>query len=141
MRQCIKPRALAIATLLLATSAATWAFASVTQKGSFYAVEVTTATDDGGDVVATIEASGRGGYHCNTLYPWKLTVEAPDGVQLSKKKFRKNDASQFGESKVVFRVPYRTSGRAGQIRAELKMSFCDEKQCQMKTLDLSWPAG
>jgi hypothetical protein len=141
MRQCIKPRALAIATLLSTASVATGAFAAtVSQKGSFYQVEVKTAAD-GRDVVATVEVSGRGGYHCNTLYPWKLTIEAPDGVQLGKKKFRKNDASQFGESKVLFRVPYRTSGEAGQIRAELKMSLCDEKQCQIKTLDLSWPAG
>lgn len=77
-----------------------------------------------------VTAKGESGYHCNTLYPWKMTVEGPGGQQLV---YRKQDAKVFSEKAVVFELP-----RAAGQKARLKMSVCDEKQCLMHTEELSW---
>ncbi len=77
-----------------------------------------------------ITAEGRGGYHCNTLYPWKLTVKGP---QDEKKTYKKADAKKFSEQRVVFEVP----SKKGQT-AQMKLSVCNEVQCIMHTEELSW---
>jgi hypothetical protein len=77
-----------------------------------------------------ITATGKSGYHCNTLYPWKLTV---DGPGQEKTVYRKKDAKAFSKDAVVFQVPY----KKGQ-KAEMKMSVCNDAQCIMHTEKLSW---
>ena len=126
------------AGVLIIVAAAGFARASVTKDGAFYRIKIDTKAA-GDDVTATIKITGKTGYHCNMLYPWKLTVTPGDGVTMPKTKFKKADAAKFAESGVVFRVPYHASG-AATVTAKLKLSLCDEKQCKMETVDLSWPA-
>jgi hypothetical protein len=80
--------------------------------------------------IVSITAKGKSGYHCNTLYPWKLTV---DGPAAQKKTYKKTDAKTFSKEKVVFEVPF----IKGQ-QAKMKMSVCNETQCIMHTEELSW---
>ncbi|MDJ0761975.1 MAG: hypothetical protein QNJ97_03210 [Myxococcota bacterium] len=74
---------------------------------------------------ATITATGKNGYHCNMLYPWKVSIKS--GTDLPEKKvLRKGDAKTFTEKKVVFEL---TTG-TGEVGIEMKMSFCDNKGCK-----------
>ncbi len=83
---------------------------------------VTTAVKNGKVVIT---AKGQGGYHCNTLYPWKLTV--------SDKTYTKKDAAKFAEDGVVFKI-----APVKDQKATLKFSVCNDKQCIMETASLSW---
>jgi hypothetical protein len=140
MKQCSK---FGILTILVATAAllaATVAFAAtVKTSGPFYDVKVVTS-GSAGAVVATITTTGKNGYHCNMLYPWKLTVEPGNGLTIDKPKLKKEDAAQFTEAGVIFKVPYTAAESATVVNAALKLSLCDDKQCQMETVALSWPA-
>ena len=78
----------------------------------------------------TITATGKSGYHCNTLYPWKLTVTGPGQEKVV---YRKKDAKAFSKDAVIFQVPY----KKGQ-KAEMKMSVCNDAQCIMHTEEFSW---
>lgn len=141
MRQCIKLATAAIGALGAAALilSATAAAAGVTRSGPFYQVEVITKSA-GDEVVATVRTTGKGGYGCNTLYPWKLTMTPGPGVEMTKTSFGKADATTFTKEEVVFEVRYKARAGAGEIKAKLKLSGCDDKQCQMEQVDLAWPA-
>ena len=139
-----------VTTLFVLTLALTFAGASVAsaapivKKGAFYKVEIS-VSGKGDSKVAKIKVTGVKGYHCNLLYPWKLTFEAPEGVTFEKAKYKagpkiKKDATAYGEDAIVFTVPYKASAGAGTINAKLKLSLCDDKQCQMETVSISWKA-
>ena len=72
----------------------------------------------------TISTQGKAGYHCNTLYPWKLTVLGNKG----EKSLKKENATDFSERKVTF-IVLKEDGK----NATLKLSVCNDKQCIMKT--------
>jgi hypothetical protein len=141
MKQCRKSAILAIlaAALVLSTAAATLA-AAVTVSGSFYDVKVVTAPVSDGSMLAAITTTGKNGYHCNMLYPWKLTVDQGTGITVPKPILKKDDAAQFKEPAVIFKVPYTATDSATKVTAALKLSLCDDKQCQMETVKLEWPA-
>lgn len=65
---------------------------------------------------------GRSGYHCNTMYPWKITTRTNNGKE---KIYKKKDAKVFGEKSVSFLVD--------GTEATLKFSVCNDQQCVMKT--------
>jgi hypothetical protein len=141
MEQCIKPAIVAIGTVMVVAAllVAQTSAAKTAKSGSFYQVEITTkATGD--DVVATIRVTGKSGYGCNMLYPWKLTVIPGPGIEMTKTVFAKGDASKFTKEAVVFEVRYVARAGAGPVTAKLKLSGCDDKQCQMEQVDLSWPS-
>ncbi len=136
-------RKLAIITIgtslfLLAAVSATSA-AVVNKAGSFYKVKIETS-GDGDNRTAVITVTGTNGYHCNKLYPWKLTLIPGEGITLKKVKFKKGDATKFAQKAVVFTVPYIAVAQAKTVTAKLKLSLCDDKQCQMESVNLSWPA-
>lgn len=77
------------------------------------------------DGKVVITAKGLAGYHCNTLYPWKVTV--------TDKTYTKKDAAKFAEDGVVFKIdPVKDQ------KATLKFSVCNDAQCIMETAALSW---
>jgi hypothetical protein len=140
MKQCSKSAIMAILAAALVLSAATAALAAaVTVSGSFYDVKVVTSGSDG-SMVATITTTGNNGYHCNMLYPWKLTVDEGTGITVPKPMLKKADAEQFTEPAVIFKVPYTAADSATKVTAALKLSLCDDKQCQMETVKLEWVA-
>jgi len=126
-------------TTLVLGSVATTALAGpgpAVKEGTFYRVEIQLSRE-GDSQKATITVTGKAGYHCNKLYPWKLTVAPPPGVTVAKPVLGKADARVMEEAKVVFVVPF--SGKTGTVvPASLKLSLCDDKQCQMETVELTW---
>jgi hypothetical protein len=140
LKQCGKSRILAILAAALVLSAGVAVLAgTVTKTGTFYVVKVATS-GSAGSMVVKITTTGTNGYHCNMLYPWKLTVDPGDGIAVAKPKLKKEDAAQFTEAAVVFEVPYTATEAAKSVSATLKLSLCDDKQCQMESVALSWPA-
>lgn len=65
---------------------------------------------------------GRSGFHCNTMYPWKITTRSRNGKETI---YKKKDAKVFGETSVSFLVD--------GTEATLKLSVCNDQQCVMKT--------
>lgn len=101
-----------------------------------YKIAIEKSVQDGKNT-ATITITGQNGYHANTLFPWKLTVKPAPGVILEKSVYTKNDAARFDESKVIFSVSY--INRSGQkMSAELKLGVCNDRQCLMMAVPLSW---
>ena len=140
MKQCSKSGMLAILVAAFALLAVTAAFAEpVTTSGSFYSVKVVTS-GSGDSRVAKITTTGKSGYHCNMLYPWKLTIAPATGITVAKTELKKADAKDFTEAAVVFEVPYTVTDGATNVTAVLKLSLCDDKQCQMETVALTWAA-
>jgi hypothetical protein len=127
------------ALLLLLVAASATSAAVVDKAGSFYKIKIETS-GDGDSRTAVITVTGTKGYHCNKLYPWKLTLKPSEGITLKKIKFKKGDATKFAEKAVVFTVPYMAVAKAKTVTAKLKLSLCDDKQCQMESVNLSWPA-
>ena len=82
--------------------------------------------------LATIKITGRAGYHCNTLYPWKLIIKERGKETFS---MSKQDATHFAENNVIFTVPY---SKANENEATLKLSLCNDKQCIMEKASISW---
>jgi hypothetical protein len=105
-------------------------------SGTFYNIEVSTAKKND-KMVATIAVTGKNDYHCNMLYPWKLTVKPKPGVTFEKQTYKKEDAKTFSEKVVVFEVIY-TAELGKKASANLKMSLCNAKQCDMAKVDLTW---
>jgi len=105
-------------------------------NGPFYTVEVK-KTKKKDKNVAVITITGTNGYHCNMLYPWKLTVKPTSGVKTEKDTYKKGDAKTFTEKAVVFEVVY-TAEAGKKASANLKMSLCNEKQCDRAKVDLTW---
>lgn len=116
--------ALLVATQLLAGAKGSGAKAHPAQKKEFV-VKVEKSNE-----VVRITVTGKLGYQCNTLYPWKLTVE---GLVDGEKVYKKSDAKQFSKEAVVFEVPY----IKGQM-ARMKISMCNDTQCIMHEEKLSW---
>lgn len=112
--------------------------AAVAKSGEFYKVSVTTVVK-GDAVTATVKAEGTNGYKPNQAYPWKLTVTPGEGVTMAKTTFTKADL-KLSPKDAVFTVPYTAAAGAQAVGAELKLSMCDAKQCQMEKVKLSWPA-
>jgi len=109
------------------------------KSGSFYQVKVETSGTDG-DMTAKITVTGTKGYHCNMEYPWKFVGIEAEGVTFAKAKLKKADAASFTPEKVVFQVSYKAASAVKKVDGYLKLSLCDDKQCQMEKVNLSWPA-
>ena len=127
------------ASLLLLVAASATSAAVVNKAGSFYKIKIETS-GDGDNRTAVITVTGTKGYHCNKLYPWKLTLKPAEGITVKKTTFKKGDATKFAQKAVIFTVPYSASDGAKTVTAKLKLSLCDDKQCQMESVNLSWPA-
>lgn len=96
-----------------------------------YKIDIQTQTKSK-QALATIKVTGRAGYHCNTLYPWKLIVK--EGGKETRT-MSKQDAKHFTENNVIFVVPY---SKADGNEATLKLSMCNDKQCIMEKASISW---
>ncbi|MCP4680090.1 MAG: hypothetical protein GY854_32275 [Deltaproteobacteria bacterium] len=123
----------AVAASLVLLTATASAGVVANKSGEFYSVKVETSKK-GDETLATITATGKSGYHCNKLYPWKLTFVPGDG---KKQILKKKDAKKFAEEAVIFTIPY-TPAAGKKTSVKLKLSMCDDKQCKMETVSFSW---
>lgn len=87
----------------------------------------------GGAGRAEVTLEGRNGYHVNQEYPIQLTIRPPQGVEVAKTTFAREDASTFEEARAVFPVVFtpREAGRK-EFSGELSFSVCNPQNCLME---------
>lgn len=94
----------------------------------------------GAEAVAKITVTPGKGYHVNTEYPIKLTLEAPSGVTLAKSEFvagghekGRGDADALDEQALAISVKL-TPASSGSytINGKFKFAVCDRDQCLAK---------
>jgi len=94
----------------------------------------------GAEAVAKITVTPASGYHVNTEFPTKLTLEAPEGVTLAKTEFKaggmdkgKGDADVFEEQSLELGIKL-TAAKSGSytINGTFKFAVCDKDSCRPK---------
>lgn len=69
-------------------------------------------------------------WHMNMEYPTSMKLKGTSGLEMSKTKFRKGDASVLSEHKIVFEVPVRASAPGSfQTDATIKFAICKADSC------------
>ena len=95
----------------------------------------------GAEATATISVTPGTGYHVNTEYPIKLTLESATGVTLAKAEYKaggadkaKGDAETLEEKQLLIAVKL-TPAQAGNytVNGKLKFAVCDKDSCLPKT--------
>lgn len=104
------------------------------------AIEPPADAKPGAEAVAKIIVTPGKGYHVNTEYPTKLTLESPTGVTLAKAEFTagghgkaKGDADAFDENSLVFAVKLTPAASGSHtVNGKFKFAVCDADQCLAK---------
>jgi hypothetical protein len=94
----------------------------------------------GAQAVAKIVVTPGKGFHVNTEYPTKLTLETPSGVSLAKTEFKagghdkgKGDAEAFDEQQLAFQIAVTPSASGSYtVNGQFKFAVCDANQCLPK---------
>jgi len=104
------------------------------------AVEPPVDAKAGAEATAKITVTPNTGYHVNTEFPIKLTLEAPEGVTLAKSEFKagggdkaKGDADVLEEQSLVLGIKL-TAAKTGSytINGTFKFAVCDKDSCRPK---------
>jgi len=94
----------------------------------------------GAELVAMIKVAPTAGRHLATDYPIKMTLEAPDGVKLTKAELTaggrdkaQGDATTLSEQQLAFTIKA-TCDKAGayEIKGTFKFGVCDSESCHPK---------
>lgn len=104
------------------------------------AVEAVADAKAGSEAVAHITVTPGTGFHVNTEYPVKLTLETPQGVTLAKTELKaggheqgKGDADAFDEKQLAFSVKLTPSASGDYtVNGSFKFAVCDASQCLPK---------
>ena len=136
MKRNLKTEHLILIVMLSAFSCTAPSAAKADASGSTYEIKITPSSDPK-NPGAIIKATGKGGFHCNTLYPWKLTVKPGPVTGPKPTILKKKDAQKFAKDAVIFKVSHKPN-TAKKATADLKFSMCNDKQCVMETVPLSW---
>jgi hypothetical protein len=97
-------------------------------------------TAAGTEAVAKIVVTPKTGYHVNTEYPIKLTLDPPANVKLDKQELTagghdkaKGDAEALDETQLVLAIKM-TPAQSGSytINGTFKFAVCDKDQCLAK---------
>jgi len=113
-------------------------YAEEPNPGRFYEIAVEKVEHDGRDAVL-ITVTGKQGYHINIDYPWKLTLQAEDGLVVEKYHYLGADAELLAEERAVFRIPYRAK-RDLTVKANLRLAVCRDVRCVFDDVVLAWSA-
>lgn len=104
------------------------------------AVDAPADAKAGAETVAHITVTPGAGFHVNTEYPVKLTLDTPQGVTLAKTELKagghdqgKGDADAFDEKQLAFSVKL-TPATSGDytVNGSFKFAVCDASQCLPK---------
>ena len=81
-----------------------------------------------GEVEIALE--GRGEWHVNQEYPIRVDLKAAPGVALKKNELVRDDAKEFGDSKVRFLAALEPSA-AGEheVTCDVSFAMCTEENC------------
>lgn len=94
----------------------------------------------GAETIAKITVTPAAGYHVNTEFPTKLTLDATAGVTLAKAEFKaggmdksKGDADVFEEQSLELGIKL-TAAKSGSytINGTFKFAVCDKDSCRPK---------
>lgn len=104
------------------------------------AIEAPADAKAGAQAVAKIVVTPGKGFHVNTEYPTKLTLETPSGVSLAKTEFKagghdkgKGDAEAFDEQQLAFQIAVTPSASGSYtVNGQFKFAVCDANQCLPK---------
>ena len=104
------------------------------------AIEPPTDAKAGAEATAKVTVTPASGFHVNTEFPIKLTLEAPEGVTLAKTEFKaggsdkgKGDADVLEEQQLLIGVKL-TAAKSGNytINGTFKFAVCDKDSCRPK---------
>ena len=111
----------------------------IVKQDERYKLVLTTKVTPDGKKEATIVVTPKPTYHNNMDYPWKVTLKSGPGVTPDTKyKKKKNPPDPtFKEEKVTFKIPTDNS-TTEKVKAEIKMSHCNDKQCWSAKVALEW---
>ena len=112
------------------------AIAQEKEQEKLYELKIETVHEEGKNI-ALITVIGKHGYHINVDYPWKLTIQAADGLIVEKYKYLKSDAVTMIEEKAVFRIPF-DSPKNMIVKATLKLAVCKDIKCVFDDVNISW---
>jgi len=86
-----------------------------------------------------LRLEGRGGYHVNQDYPFKVELSGSEGVTLPKASFGKDDAAEFSEERARLEVPVEVAEGAQEVTAKVRFAVCTEETCvpDKRTLKLA----
>ncbi|HEY0194144.1 MAG TPA: hypothetical protein VGC42_23665 [Kofleriaceae bacterium] len=109
------------------------------QEGKL-AVDAPADAKAGSETTAHVTVTPGAGFHVNTEYPVKLTLETPQGVTLGKTEFKagghdqgKGDADAFDEKQLAFSVKLTPSASGDYtVNGSFKFAVCDASQCLPK---------
>lgn len=94
----------------------------------------------GAEVTAKVTVTPSAGFHVNTEYPTKLTLDATDGVTIPKAELKaggrdksKGDADALDEKKLEFLVKLKPDKTGSYtVNGSFKFAVCDKDQCLPK---------
>lgn len=94
---------------------------------------------NGAKGTVTVTVIPADGWKMNKDFPTKLTVAAPDGVDVSKLKQKVPDAVEFRDGKAVFAVEFTPSSSGSKaFSAKFKFAVCTPSTCDPKKTEMAW---
>ena len=112
------------------------AIAQEKEQRKLYELKIETFHQEGKNI-ALITVRGKHGYHINVDYPWKLTIQDSDGLNIDKHKYLGSDAEIMIEEKAVFRIPFDAPPNM-IVKANLKLAVCKDIKCVFDDVVISW---
>ena len=102
-----------------------------------HSIETTVDSVDGRRWLVARVTPGEG-YHCNMEYPaWAVAVGA-DAPAAAGVRQGKDDATEFTEEAVTFRIPLDSPEASGTVEANVRLSVCDEEACLTPRETIAW---
>jgi hypothetical protein len=108
-----------------------------TAEAPSHTIETTVDSVDGRRWLVARITPGEG-YHCNMEYPaWAVNVGA-DAPAAAGVRQGKDDATEFTESAVTFRIPLDSPEASGTVEANVRLSVCDDEACLTPRETIAW---
>lgn len=122
-------KTLAVAALLVASLSST----AIAQSAYELQIKAPSAKANR-KAAATIRVTPTGDFHINKTYPTRLTVNAPEGVKITKQRLSADDAVKLNDSELEFKVDFKAVERGThKLSGELRFATCREDSCQQYT--------
>ena len=102
-------------------------------------LELPAAVAKGSEGVAFVTIAAKAGWHVNQDFPTKLTIDAPDGVEVDKAVQRADDAVKLTDHEARFAIKYTaTSAGTKAFGGSVKFAVCTDDTCDPKRVKLAF---
>jgi hypothetical protein len=89
-----------------------------------------------------LHVSATSGFHINLEYPWRLILQANDGVQMESLEWDRSTMVTFTEDEAVYQIPVSTAADgivgAQEVTGELRFSVCNDARCDTPRAQVAW---